>query len=453
MTFDPVEGVDYIFDRYAFLQKLVYESAVRAVFKDDLTIAEQALAFADLPPDQFAAKFVETFPGKSLSVGDIPVIDENTPREKIEKAVRDGRSAYHPDRFNKVGIRAMKQAEYQRNLIDECAKILLNDQLRPLYNERLASFKKDQPRFVSESGAPIVDLSAEKLSLDDLLADDIPDTTEFEERVRQMVQFDERKFGETADLFKSLGDNPKVRKIYKDELTKKLVYLELLEDAAWAKVGYMKKKDKTDGSVYYADDYVNKVEAELKRVSEQVIENTVRERHEVLALGMGRPMLLLTDGSADSGAQPANDDDTLAKIKSKARENLEIRAEYVREVAKRKQAVLEELVTLADTLDLTPRDPASPEYNIYLANPDEQQTVIAKFNLNAGTTNVNLENVPRGQTLSALKESLSAAGSFNAVALVRNAELSDFMLEVTHTCGKIVEDWRSRNGPPSVPQP
>lgn len=394
---DVIEGVDYIFDRYAYL---------------------------------------------GLEIG--------ADRKTIERVIRDRRAGLHPDRLIHVDEDIKKQADAKRDKIDKCAAILLNDELRPLYDERLKEFYARDARMVSTEGHPIINLAAERFSIDMLLSQDIPDTAVLELKIREMTQFDEKKFAEVKTLYGAMPGNAQVGKIYKDALTTKLIYLELLEDTAWAKIGYTRKTQKADGHVLFASDYTEKVEAELTRVSGEVIEDAVRQRNEALRIGVAAPLLLLEDqreGVARSVQPRAMDEETQEKIKNQARRNFEIRADYVREVARMKQEVLQELVTLAEVQELSPRDETDPEYEIYLVQPDARNTVLARFNLAAADANSAMDGsfTPGGP----LSEVAKAARKTNALAVIRNNEITDLFMEVTQVCNKICETWEQTHKPPA----
>lgn len=394
---DVIEGVDYIFDRYAHL---------------------------------------------GLEIG--------ADRKAIERAIRDKRAGLHPDRLVNVDEDIKKQAEAKRDKIDKCAEILLNDELRPLYDERLKEFYARDPKLVSKEGHPIINLAAERFSIDMLLAQDIPDTEALEERIREMTQFDGRKFAEVKTLYDAMPGNAQIGKIYRDALTTKLIYLELLEDTAWAKIGYTRKTQKADGHVLFASDYTERVEAELTRVAGEVIDDAVRQRNDALRIGVAAPLLLLEDqreGVAKSVPSRAMDDETQEKIKNQARRNFEIRADYVREVARLKQEVLQELVGLAEVRDLSPRDANDSDYEIYLVQPDARNTVLAKFNLAAADASSAMDGsfTPGGP----LSEVEKTARKTNALAVIRNNEITDLFMEVTAVCNKICDTWEQTRKPPA----
>lgn len=338
MLGNPVEGVHYIFDRYAFLNDAMADG------------------------------------GHNTRIG------PDSPAEDIKTAIKLARAMYHPDRQSRSGDSMRQKAEAMSLLVDDCEKFLTDPDIRPLYDEKLAQFKQNRPDLVSENGTAIIDLTGENLfDLDALISDDIPDTTAFEERVSALVQYDESRTDQARALYESMPDVPQIRAIYRDALTQKLTYLSLMEDAAWAKIGYLNRKNKTAGHVINADEYADKVDDALKNAVHQDIESATLTRGNAARIGLARmPLLLSFNGAAAQGtpdakalSDPALMHEILAQVKKKALENLEIRADYVRDIARRKQDCLVALTELTPVTPLNTINPDDPVYDFYLANPGE----------------------------------------------------------------------------------
>jgi hypothetical protein len=95
---------------------------------------------------------------------------------------------------------------------------------------------------VSTNGSAIIDISEEFFDLDSLLADENPDTSFLEKKLAEMHGFDETKFQDMRGLYASMPNNEQIRSLYRDALTEKYVHLSILEDIAWARVGFTGKK-------------------------------------------------------------------------------------------------------------------------------------------------------------------------------------------------------------------
>ena len=136
MSFDPVEGTDYIFDRYAYL---------------------------------------------GLEMG--------ADKKDIKKLISRKRGAVHPDRLRRASKGILQQADAERRLINKCAEILLDDEFRPLYDERLKEFNEHSPQLVSTNGQAIIDLSKDRFVIDSLLNEELPDTAFLEQKLQELTQF------------------------------------------------------------------------------------------------------------------------------------------------------------------------------------------------------------------------------------------------------------------------
>ena len=399
MSYTPIEGVHYIFDRYAFLNQV-------------LTVGAKLLSEDSIHPD---------------------------PQADIARTIKTARATYHPDRQSRAGEKMQREAERLSLLVDDCERILTNPELKTAYDDRLREFKKNKPQFVSSTGMPIVDLFAEAFDLESLLSDDIVDTSDFESKVKAMVQYDEKTVIQSTALFQSMPENEQIKALHRDILTKKLTYLSLLEDAAWMKIGIHNRKSKTDTHLTSADDYAEKVEDALKNIATDGIENHFSQYADAARIGMNKsPLLLQFNTSSADTTQGASgnaimDPAELAvmheKLKAKARQNFEIRADYVRDIARQKQSLLQELVKLSPVTALTEIDLKNPEYNFYLANPGDDGQVFIRLSLDAKTGQAQIaEFYKDGMTLSELKQRNLSKNSF---LVERNTEIVDFLIEVS----------------------
>lgn len=426
MDFDPVEGIHYIFDRYAFLN---------AIMED----------------------------GKYEN----RVSESSTP-EEIKKAATLARAMYHPDRQTRTGEEMKKAAEQKTLLIVDCERFLLNPELKSFYDERLAEFRANKPHLVSTGGQAIVSLGETYFDIGSLLSDKVADTTDFEARVKAMLQYDDTRAPQMKSLYDLMPENPQARNLYRDAMTQKLVYLSLLEDAAWAKVGYMNRKEKMDGFLIRSSDYAHRVEAALQKAADNDINSTIEKHAAVAQIGMAKTPLLLEFNAeagkpAATGAELMSPEERFRQVldekKALAHQNFEIRAEYVREIAKQKQAVLEELCTLTPVDTVAPAKAGQTVFDFYLLNPPEngEQRVLFRMTLDVTNGNAGIAEAYHDErTLSDLKKAGFERGGF---AVTRNGEISDVMIEIGAACerflDKIEKDRAAAPAPaaPKLPTP
>ncbi len=141
MSYDPVEGVNYIFDRYAFMNQILQDG------KSDLRISEAST------------------------------------KDEMNKAFTIARGMYHPDRQARTGDEMKQKAEQKTKLIVDCERFLLNPELKSFYDDKLAVFRETKPHLVSDSGNAIISLSETVFDISSLLSDTIVDTSGFEAQV------------------------------------------------------------------------------------------------------------------------------------------------------------------------------------------------------------------------------------------------------------------------------
>jgi hypothetical protein len=415
MSFDTVEGVHYIFDRYAFLNQIMEDG-----------------------------KYAER-------------LSENSTRPELNRVFTLARAMYHPDRQARSGEEMKKKAEEKSALIADCERFLLSAELKGFYDDKLAEFREKRPNMVSRDGRPIISLGETFFDIGALLSDTVTDTSGFEAQVKTMLQYDENRVIQAKTLHDTLPGNPQVKSLYRDALTQKLVYLTLLEDAAWAKVGYMNRKEKAEGFLLRGADYTRQVEATLQKAAARDIDATIERHGAVAAIGMAKTPLALEAAADKDGAEsheladPKNYRRLMDEFKAVARENFDIRADYVRDVAKQKQAVLEELCILTPVETVHPAQSGQTVFDFYLLNPPEegQHRALFRMTLDVTTGNAGIaETYNDGRTLEDLKKTGFARGSFT---VTRNGEIADFMIEIGAACERFLDQHEKNHAaPPSL---
>src|ERR1700722_1468379 len=142
MSNDLIEFVDFIFDRYAFLE-----------------------------------------------------LEPTATRGEIEAAITDRRAKNHPDRTRHLDPALQDKAAATWAIVDKCAEVLLDDALRPSYDERLAYFKEEKPELVTNSPEPnIIFLERDFIDVDLLASGGTPDASVFFDITAMATGYDQQAF-------------------------------------------------------------------------------------------------------------------------------------------------------------------------------------------------------------------------------------------------------------------
>ncbi len=293
--FTPVEGIDYIFDRYAYLG-----------------------------------------------------LTEETSEKEIKAAIRQKRSENHPDRLTKAGKELKSQANDIMNTVLKCENVLLNPELREAFDIELARFKKENSVCVSTSGVAILDMKKERIDLNTLLAAEPVNMSEIEGMAATMSGFDAEQLQTVRDLYKASPDNDGVKKLFISGLTDAVAHFTLMEDFAWNEAGVFNKKSKAKGHVVSPDEYSLAVTDEIEHVQAEIIPQLVTEHSDVLKIGVQSTLLLTHAGIAPDKQVTFLDYNQQEAVTTKAREHFEQRSEKMLKIAEQKQIVLKELCLLSE---------------------------------------------------------------------------------------------------------
>ena len=120
-------------------------------------------------------------------------IDPAAPAETIRQEVRRRRAENHPDKLHNISVEILATAARTTALIDSCARVLMDAELRPLYDVKLAHFKETAPHLVSVSGTPIHDPSRFRIDLDYLMHDEVTDIGHLEAYAASMSGHDDKR--------------------------------------------------------------------------------------------------------------------------------------------------------------------------------------------------------------------------------------------------------------------
>lgn len=211
------------------------------------------------------------------------------------------------------------------------------------------------------------------------------------------------------------------------------------------------------------DEYTERVEQALQQAAARDIESSVGLTGEGMRLGMAKMPLLLPafNGAAEPEeqaaallARPEQFQAALAELAARAHRNFDLRAEYVRDVAKQKQAVLEELVTLTPVEQLHPGKPGEV-YDFYLLNPGEKgaHNVLLRMEVDTGAVRMDIGEMYKPGTLFAdIQAKGFTRGSFS---VLRNPEIADFLIELTGAVDRFMNPPKQapKSSPPTPPKP
>lgn len=411
-----IDGVHYIFDRYAFLNNLM-ESNNRSV---------------RITPD--------------------------SPKDRVRKAITLALALYHPDRQENSAREMKQKAEEMSHMLSDCKRFLLNDDVRPLYNARLQKFKDEKPDYVSTTGTPIINPHDSYFDVDTLIDEEIPDTKRLEDYVQGLTQFNENSFAQMQSLYQTMPDNPQIRELYKEALVKKYVHLNLMEEIAWKKLGFSNLKNKTEGLVTQADDYLEQVNKALAQVREREIQTSLQSRHEAALIGLSKmPLLLSFNGQAKSSAdyalmKPEEQQQIIEKITQTARAHFDQRTSFVQDIAQQKQQILAALMPLTPIWALSPADPSDPVYHVFLVEPEDNDTIVFWATLDKDNSKVSPQIWTGDDSLAAVTAQGLKANSF---ALARNKELDGnlFLLELMSAITRICEEQEAKAPGMAAEQP
>jgi len=404
MSYEPVEGYDYIIDRYAVLNGMMEDA------------------------------------------GHEDRIDSSSETAALKRVIKLARALHHPEKQLHAGQENIKKAEQQTALIVECERILLHENLKAAYDLKLQVFLDEKPQRVSKNGAIIIDVSAPIFDLDSLLSSDAPDFSAKEKNIKGMSGYDEAAFKNTETLYQSMPNNEQIKALYKEALSKKLTYLTLLEDLAWAEIGVINRRSKVDGMLMHCDDYAQNVNAAIEGVVTRDIPNAVSGRTDAVRMGLAGPsrLLLTFQGAAvgvdDAQGQALSLEGQAEEMINLAEKHLRDRSAYALDLAQQKQDVLEKLVEFTTVELVSEHDPESPLYDVYLVDPREGgDVVLLKIELDASRGASEMGEFDSGMLLETLRKGNLKANSY---VVIRNPAITDFMIEISNTVGRLAYEYQ-----------
>lgn len=256
----------------------------------------------------------------------------------IAREIRQRRAAIHPDKLLRVSESILATAAREREYVDECARILNDPEMRLMYDQKLATFKASEPHLVSPTGVALFDPSRFRIDLDYLLSSEAMSLDMVEAQARSMSGLDEKRLAKARKRALDNPDDFDDRDAFRDELTKKLIFLSIMEDFLWQAAGVNgalanDEHSRAQDGAHFEEALALKMEAIKSQAHE-----AVGRRHEMASLGMA-PRLLLAGPDEPSATSTSLVDELADKVV----ESIEQRADTLRETVAQKSLVIDEL--------------------------------------------------------------------------------------------------------------
>ena len=351
------------------------------------------------------------------AVLDIP---RDSSKKDIKKAIRKNRAQWHPDKMIKLSPEIREQAKGKNELFGKGEDVLLDTNFKPLYDERLEGFEEG---LVSKDGIAIISLMGKRVGLDYLLSGKITDDSSLIAKAKELSRYNEESVESLKKLYELDSKNTAIKQLYKKELNSKINYISLLEGLAWSRAG-IENQESISGLLCYAKDYLDKVEETIESVKREDIPAGLENR--LLAHETGVTPLLTSDGHEATQSKGIS-----TTVRERIIDNFTNRCEGIRDIAKKKQEVIEELLTLTDYEYLKRSNPPTDRLDIYISKGEE---IMYGFKVDIHENKLTgTENPLSGRPVQELKE----MDWNNDLILVRsNLEIGEFMAEVLYVTGK-----------------
>lgn len=392
---NSIEGVDYIFDRYAYL---------------------------GLAP--------------TASTGE------------IHRTIVRRRAGLHDDKIMNLDPELKEKAEKVREAVNRCADMLEDEGKRALYDQRLEHFKAEAPHLVSNRpDVTPVDPTRERFDFEGLLNNKDDHYDLLEKKARELTLYDPDDDEKARARYTQNPKNSRARSAYQTQLGKRLQYLTAMEQVVWMGAGFT-TSEKTRGFIQAPEDYTEATENAIKHTREHVIAESVSMRSGLVAIGMASPPLLLGYEAAPTAeGKPAMPDDLSQKIIDTVRGEFDLRTQRIRDNAQAKADTLQEIIDLSPTYIFKKISGNSDDRRtVYIFRPPdtakgEEPSLMITFNfIRQGKT---MTSAGSAITDSANRQSLSAVraqakkgppsiGILHDTGLGDTMSSASFYMEVSH---------------------
>lgn len=203
----------------------------------------------------------------------------------IQIAFRRMQLQCHPDRFQGLAPELLSQAQRMSTLANEAYAVLHNPDKRAAYDDQLANWKG----VLCKPGEVVIDLSKSYFSLPTLLsslgADPETELEEARKLAGQYSGFDEATYAYFSELASAPeGIMPGARAAWREQLRKKELYLSILEQLLWERMGQCNRDPLPQ--LNYSDQF----DQDARALHEEAIEQLAQ--HVLLQTAGAQTMLL-----------------------------------------------------------------------------------------------------------------------------------------------------------------
>lgn len=345
-------------------------------------------------------------------------IDKSGSKRDIQLALKNNRAQWHPDRMQNLSPEILEKADFKNALFGKAEDILMNDKFKQLYDERLTNFDE---KLISSNGIAIFDLSKRKIDLDFLLSGKSIDFSNLIEKVRKLTGYDEERVKSVETLYNSNKENKTFKDLYKNELVTELIFVSQLEDVVWAKAGITNQKP-IKGWLSHADEYSGRVDAEIERVKAEEIPKGIENR--LLAYESGVIPLLSYDGQDKESCNEIS-----TEVKKIIIQSFSDKCDQIREITKKKQEVLEKLVSLTDYEYLVENNQPTPYCNVFVVDDNKEEIIYGLRFYNKSSIGSPLQKNYNGFQLEELK---NMEINKDTILVHHNPEITNFLMEATY---------------------
>ncbi len=380
-----VEGIDYLFDRYAFLK-----------------------------------------------------ISPDADLETIKEAIKTKRSQNHPDRHVHVSEEAKQIAEKNLSLTLMCEEVLCNTERRRHYNEVLADFRKNRPDVISIDGNPIDSPNYTRIDLHDMVGE-MPNVDEYEKYLATLVGFSWDKVMLLERVYRSDPTDKIARSAYQDILVNGIAHYKGMEDGAWKQAGV--RIGKKDHSWHV---HLDEISEEPDRHIDSIVQKLpqrIAQHVGLLGAGLTQPLLLPEAGGATVSDTTKHSETALdahiAQATQVAIENLKSRSNRVKQLAQKRQELSKKLLDTLEIFTLSPKELITDEQRICLMRqpePEKPPVCIISFRMNIPKNEMYDDSSLNGKTLDQIRK---LSGQQTTIGIETHDEIDDWPMYATYVQDKI----------------
>ena len=307
-------------------------------------------------------------------------IPQTATQEEIKKALTNRRAEWHTDR--RLPKKTKQDAPEMVGLFQLAEDILLEPQLKEIYDAKYDSFEIKRTNHVVPQ--VITEPDQKKVSLEHLLSGKQLDTAKISDWAKKESGYNEDTLQSMKNAHETTKDSS-VKQLYVEELNKKFQYLLSLEDIAWVQAGLLGRKSNLQDKIQSPIQYLQHLEVEAINIIIQDIPTGIEQR--LLAYDQGSQLLIAGPINESSTLSP---DEIKQEVSTNVREQVSARFlegfEGVKEIAKQRQEVTEELLDFTQFEYLQQTSQEDLTYDVFLIGKNGSIMSNYKFDLENGTS-------------------------------------------------------------------